>query len=775
MKRKLLYITITYIIGIIWGLYFNINIVPFCIIHITIIIILLTKRKFFIIVLECVIIISYLNTVTIKKIYDDVVFDNTEVAVSGTIVKRYENDQQNYKKYLIKINLINKNCKYKNLYMYVYDKDINRNLAKGMNVEVNGIFEKGSKSRNFNGFNYDEYLRSERIIGIINCDKVYITGYTKYSLFDNIHKNIKEKIYKFLPEDKAHICSALILGDKDLISDEVIEYFSESSLSYALAISGMHISYIIMCFSILLYMLGEKNKNIILCCILIFYNAIIGYQISVIRATIMTIIHIIGLLIYKKSDSITNLSLSALIILIINPYSIKSFSFMFSFGGTLGILLFYKKVDYFLVGILPRKCQIKIFNFIRKSISLSISANIAILPIMVYCTNKVSIIFIISGIVVNILLSIIIPLILVSIVLSLISIQISEFLSSILGIFLDLLIFFSKFFSNKIFNIYVITPYKFSIITYYILTGLILFKLNSEKKVKHIINSYIKKVLVIYVMFITMFNIFGKFDKSLNIFFIDVGQGDSTLIITENNKNILIDSGGTEFGEDKIGKNTLLPYLYNRRIYKLDYVMISHFDSDHCKAMLYIMEHMKVKNAIISKQEEISENYNEFLKIVNEKKINIIVVGSGMKINIDKSTYFDVIWPNANNVINENILNNNSIVTKLVYGNFSMLFTGDIEKIAEQNIINKYDVTADIIKIPHHGSKTSSSLDFIKCVNPKIALIGVGKNNKFGHPSGVTIKSLETRNCMIYRTDLDGEIKININRSGKIRIRKHIY
>ena len=93
-----------------------------------IIIILLTKRKFFIIVLECVIIISYLNTVTIKKIYDDVVFDNTEVAISGTIVKKYENDQQNYKKYLIKINLINKNCKYKNLYMYVYDKDININL-----------------------------------------------------------------------------------------------------------------------------------------------------------------------------------------------------------------------------------------------------------------------------------------------------------------------------------------------------------------------------------------------------------------------------------------------------------------------------------------------------------------------------------------------------------------------------------------------------------------------------------------------------------------------
>ena len=158
-KRKLLCITITYIIGIIWGLYFNINIVPFCIIHVAIIVILLIKKRFFILVLEFIVIISYFKTGAIKTVYDNINFNNAEIAVSGVIVKEYENEQQNYKKYLIKISLINNNSNYKDLYMYVYDKNINNSITKGACIEINGVFEKGSESRNFNGFNYDEYLR----------------------------------------------------------------------------------------------------------------------------------------------------------------------------------------------------------------------------------------------------------------------------------------------------------------------------------------------------------------------------------------------------------------------------------------------------------------------------------------------------------------------------------------------------------------------------------------------------------------------------------------
>ena len=191
------------------------------------------------------------------------------------------------------------------------------------------------------------------------------------------------------------------------------------------------------------------------------------------------------------------------------------------------------------------------------------------------------------------------------------------------------------------------------------------------------------------------------------------------------------------------------------------------------------MEELKVENVIISKQGKIEENYKRFVQIVEEKHIKVIVVGQGDRLKIENDLYFDILWPNNSNLIDENILNNNSIVCKLHYKNFSMLLTGDIEEVAEKQILQKYRnnlqiLNSTILKVAHHGSKTSSTQEFIEAVNPKIALIGVGENNKFGHPNKEVIERLKTSGVEIYRTDEMGEIEININRKGKINIKKYI-
>lgn len=158
------------------------------------------------------------------------------------------------------------------------------------------------------------------------------------------------------------------------------------------------------------------------------------------------------------------------------------------------------------------------------------------------------------------------------------------------------------------------------------------------------------------------------------------------------------------------------------------------------------MEQLKVNNVIISKQLEDSENYQKFIKIVNKKKIKVHIVEAGKRINIEKNLYFDVLWPDSNNIVKENVLNNNSIVCKLVYKNFSMLFTGDIEEIAEKKITSIYKksrlLNSTALKVAHHGSKTSSIEEFIQTVNPKFAFIGVGVNNKFKHPNEDVIERL---------------------------------
>ena len=180
------------------------------------------------------------------------------------------------------------------------------------------------------------------------------------------------------------------------------------------------------------------------------------------------------------------------------------------------------------------------------------------------------------------------------------------------------------------------------------------------------------------------------------------------------------------------------------------------------------MQEIKVNNIIIGKQYKSSENYEEFIKIVKEKKINVKIVEGGEKVSIEDNLYFDIIWPFSDNMISDNSINNNSLVCKLNYKNYSMLFTGDIEAIAEKAILKKYSknlniLKSDILKVAHHGSKTYSITEFIEKIKPKYAIIGVGEDNKFGHPSDSTIQNLEKANIRIYRTDKMGEIEIKTN------------
>ena len=177
----------------------------------------------------------------------------------------------------------------------------------------------------------------------------------------------------------------------------------------------------------------------------------------------------------------------------------------------------------------------------------------------------------------------------------------------------------------------------------------------------------------------------------------------------------------------------------------------------NCKIILWICN-LKLYNI-----------YKKFIKLAQEKKIKVIVVEAGDVINIEKDIKLKVLWPDSKNKINENVLNNNSLVCKLEYKNFSIMLTGDIEEIAENAILNKYKnnakiLNANILKVAHHGSKSSSTEDFIKAVMPEIALIGVGKDNSFGHPSDGTIERLNKIKCKILRTDENGEIELFVNK-----------
>ena len=210
----------------------------------------------------------------------------------------------------------------------------------------------------------------------------------------------------------------------------------------------------------------------------------------------------------------------------------------------------------------------------------------------------------------------------------------------------------------------------------------------------------------------------------------------------------MIDTGEAE--------NVIAKYLLDKGIKTVDYLIISHFDSDHCNSSKEVIEKLNVKQLVISRQAKENKEFEDIINMAKKKNINIQVVKAGDVLKFDKYTSFKVLWPDTN-LLQENPLNNNSIVARLEYKSFSMLFTGDIEALAEKQIVAKYiseELKSNILKVEHHGSKTSSTIDFLNAVNPKYALIGVGENNKFGHPADNTIKNLQEKNIKIYRTDV---------------------
>ncbi len=241
-------------------------------------------------------------------------------------------------------------------------------------------------------------------------------------------------------------------------------------------------------------------------------------------------------------------------------------------------------------------------------------------------------------------------------------------------------------------------------------------------------------------------------------------NGDCTVIETPEKKIVVIDTGEQE--------KTIVEYLLDRKIKNIDYLMLSHFDSDHCGKAIEMIETLNIKNIIISKQAEMSLEFENVIKAAQKYKVHIIEVQAGDKIKIDKYVYFNIIWPNNNDFIKENPLNNNSIVAKMNYKKFSILFTGDIEKEAENKILSEYNkvLKSTVIKVAHHGSKTSSTEEMLKAVDSKIALIGVGRNNKFGHPNLEVIERFLLLGNKIYRTDLCGEITLTVNQKGNIKV-----
>lgn len=698
----------------------------------------------------------------LEKIYSTV----CECKIIGVIVEEQKQSEYYYK-YVLKIEEIysgnKKNPQLSDTKILLKIKKDKLNtedncIMVGNEILVNCEIELPSGARNYRGYDYKLYLKTLGIYAIAETENsnIKLIQHNKLSVIDEFIYNIKSTITsnfnKILSPENQGLAIGILLGDSKFISDDIKQSFKDSNLSHVLAVSGAHVSYILIGIVKCLKKVDKRVQKIVLIVFLLFFIKLTGATSSVTRAGIMGIMVILAQICKRKSDVLNNIAISCFIILVINPYNLFNLGFQLSYAGTLGIILFYD-ILYGVVEKVHKKinitCKInllnsmfsKLVNYIVTTVTVSISANILIMPIIIYNFNKFSLVFLISNLLVSGLFGIIIFFGFLIIIISFLSINIAHVFAPILDYFLNLLVLGSKISNSLNFlEITVGTPNIIELFFIYLLIFIIRqICLNSKRIYKNILII----AVFVYLACRVFSSILSFLNPNMKIHFVDVGQGDSSLIITQQNKKILIDGGGSNTGFD-VGEQTLVPYLLDRKILELDFVFISHFDSDHCKGVFTVLENLKVKNVCVSQKGQQSENYEIFLQIVKNRKLNVIYVQPGDVVTIDKYTKIEILWTGSNE-ITDNIINNYSITCKLIYNNTKILFTGDIEALAEKNIANIYtseQLNCDILKVAHHGSKTSSIDEILNKINPKIALIGVGVNNNFGHPNKDVINRL---------------------------------
>lgn len=766
MKSKLLSILLTFIVGIIFFYNFNIYIgylYFFCSLSLIATLYLLRKRKFIII---SILILNFFlaGILTNYKIYNSKLlnFTNKNVTIQGLVVEKM-NTCGTYGTYAMKVLKIRHN----NKTLSCSEKILltlrgTQNIEAGDFIEGSGKINEIEQGSNPKLFDNKVYFQSKNILSSITFNN------NSYTVLKNKNFNIKKITLKYkknalraiennLNEMNSSIMKSIIFGDDTYLKSQTLDKFRKLGLSHILAVSGLHIG-ILSGFIILLLKFIKINIKVALLLTLItvwLYGFVLGYPVTVLRAFIMLVIFVMSKLIYKRYDIINSLLFTAYILLLVNPIQIYSIGYQLSFIIVMSLSLFSKNIE----NILESRSKLS------KTFSALVAAQIGLIPISIYHFNYVSIFAIVSNL-------ILVPFLTISLILSFILINIS-YISNIIVVYIGYVIEFilnifnhisSVMYNYLCFNYYLVSPTIIEIIVYYLMF-IIAFKHIHFYKYQKKIN----KVIIIYLFIIAIStNIINLKIYELNINFIDVGQGDC-ILVSANNKNYIIDAGGPIFTKYNIGDKIVIPYLLKNGIKNIDGIFISHYDKDHCSAVPLLIEKLNVKKIFVGYIDTNNDQCNDIINIANVKKLPINLIKKNSKIKISKDLEIFVLHP-ANNLINSD--NNNSLVLLLRYYNYKILFTGDIEAVIENNIIKDYDIDINILKVAHHGSKTSSTLEFIQEMNPKFAVISVGKNT-YGHPDKAILERYKKEGVKIFRTDEDGMIGVKLTKNS-IKITPHI-
>lgn len=684
-------------------------------------------------------------------------------------------------------------------------RDVVQSAGYGDTIRVTGRLYKPGGFDNPYAFDYPAYLarsgihrtfsvRSARGIEIIT------PGRGIFRTVQNWRERIRQSFLTSIPGPGSAVLQAMVLGEEGALTDELRDSFMAAGVTHIISISGSHLGmFAVICFGIirlLMRLLPERIYHRLTLSIdpkkvaawitlplVIFYTLLAGAQVATVRSLIMIAAALGALILDRDNALVHSLMAAALLILIANPQALFAISFQLSFISVFcigSVVLLWKELGFTATTVRGRVGQ-----SVAMLVIISLSAGIATGPLVVRYFNQFSL----AGVVSN---SVVVPLAGIAVVpLGLFSGTLSLFtgdlpLAGLNRFFADTFIGAVAFFSRLPFaEFHPPAPGIIWLLVYAVLV-LSLFRLVRERLLYAFkplaYSGRIAKGKLLAIVLSALVLTAGSAsaflrDPGTRVLVPDVGQGDSALIQLAGGRNVLIDGGGSYDGRFDIGRRVLAPFLWNQAVRGLDLVVLSHPHPDHMNGLTGILKKFEVAEIWSHGRDGHLPGYEEFKRIVSERKIRHTIVSHG---NPDTFTLggaeLAVLHPDGLFRSGEKKAyaaeNDFSLVVRAAVEGRVLLFTGDIGTGAEKALLRSgRDVKCDVLKVAHHGSKSSSCEAFVRAARPSAAVMTVGKENRYRHPSDEVVQRYENIGARVYRTDRDGALLITIGNGG-IRVQR---
>ena len=644
-------------------------------------------------------------------------------------------------------------------------RDSNGRLEPGDRFFARGTLTAPDGQRNPGEFDYREYLRRKNIAGLFYTARqapiILLSHPGRDSLLGWLFSRPRRRIARMfeevvLPHENAVLLKALILGVRGELSPKVRERFASTGTVHILAVSGLHVGFVMLFLFGLAWLLRLRDpwKSLFVMLALAYYAGLTGFKAPVLRATLMADLFLLGRLLQRDADIYNILAGAALAILIVRPQELFSVGFQLSFAAVFGIVFLFRKLQPLLLPQTLTDPKGPLAWLAKRGLELllvSFCAQLATLPLTAIYFERVPLVASFANLVVVPLTQVIVSLGFLLIPPGLFLPPAAAYLGKTLSALLQALTGFVALLSRFEVLRLDTAPLGHAGVLFLWAAGLFLLWMLLRRRFGYVLIG----LLLVLNFFVWRPVLRGN---NVHVIFLDVGQGDAALVYRPSQWAFLVDAGPLTERYDA-GKQTILPLLRRKGIRQLDAIFLSHPHSDHIGGVPYLLRHLPV-SVIYTIDAEDEEFRPDYRPLCDSLGVPIRFLYAGDFVPGFAPARIWVLSP-VQAMMHDSRFNTNckSLVLKIQVGTHAFLFCGDLERETERALLpwGKW-LHADVLKVAHHGSITSSDPQFLLAVSPAWGVISVGKWNSFGHPSSLVLNRLRALGASVLRTDENGAV-----------------